>query len=111
MGHQNTFFVSYVDVNNVYVFNDNGVFLYSIGTSETGDELLNFPVSLAVDRFDNLVVCDQKAGLQIFTVDGKFLSKIERLHTGFNSPNSVAVSGDGQLFVTDKNENCVHVFK
>ena len=109
--HQNRFFVSYIDVNNVYVFNDNGVFLYSIGTSETGDELLNSPVSLAVDRFNNLVVCDQKAGLQIFTLDGKFLSKIERVHTGFNSPNSVAISSDGQLFVTDKNENCVHVFK
>ena len=111
MCHQNRFFVSYIDANNVYVFNDKGEFRYSIGTSETGDELLNSPVSLAVDRFNNLVVCDQKAGLQIFTLDGKFLSKIEGVHTGFNSPNSVAVSSDGRLFVTDKNENCVHVFQ
>ena len=111
VGHQNRFFVSYIDVNNVYVFNDNGVFLYSIGTSETGDELLNSPVSFAVDRFNNLVVCDQKAGLQIFTLDGKFLSKIEGVHPGLNSPNSVAVSSDGLLFVTDKNENRVHVFQ
>ena len=111
MCHQNRFFVSYIDANNVYVFNDNGVFLYSIGTSETGDEQLDSPVSLAVDRFNNLVVCDHKAGLQIFTLDGKFLSKIEGVHPGFNSPNSVAVSSDGRLFVTDKNENCVHVFQ
>ena len=110
MCHQNRFFVSYIDANNVYVFNDEGVFRYSIGTSETGDELLNSPVSLAVDRFNNLVVCDQKAGLQIFTLDGKFLSKIEGVHPGLNSPNSVAVSSDGRLFVTDKNENCVYVF-
>ena len=109
--HQNRFFVSYIDANNVYVFNDNGMFPYSIGSSETGDELLNSPVSLAVDRFNNLVVCDQKAGLQIFTLDGKFLSKIEGVPPGFNSPNSVAVSSDGRLFVTDKNENCVHVFQ
>ena len=111
MCHRNRFFVSYIDANNVYVFNDNGVFLYSIGTSETGDEQLDSPVSLAVDRFNNLVVCDEKAGLQIFTLDGKFLSKIEGVHPGLNSPNSVAVSSDGQLFVTDKNENRVHVFK
>ena len=111
MCHQNRFFVSYIDANNVYVFNDNGEFLYSIGTSETGDEQLDSPVSLAVDRFNNLVVCDEKAGLQIFTLDGKFLSKIEGVHPGLNSPNSVAVSSDGQLFVTDKNENRVHVFK
>ena len=111
MCHQNRFFVSYIDANNVYVFNDNGEFLYSIGTSETGDEQLDSPVSLAVDRFNNLVVCDEKAGLQIFTLDGKFLSKIEGVHPGFNSPNSVAVSSDGRLFVTDKNENCVHVFQ
>ena len=110
MCHQNRFFVSYIDANNVYVFDDNGVFQYSIGTSETGDEQLDSPVSLAVDRFNNLVVCDHKAGLQIFTLDGKFLSKIEGGHPGFNSPNSVAVSSDGRLFVTDKNENCVYVF-
>ena len=111
MCHQNRFFVSYIDANNVYVFNDNGEFLYSIGTSETGDEQLDSPVSLAVDRFNNLVVCDEKAGLQIFTLDGKFLSKIEGVHPGFNSPNSVAISSDGRLFVTDKNENRVHVFQ
>ena len=110
MCHQNRFFVSYIDANNVYVFDDNGVFQYSIGTSETGDEQLDSPVSLAVDRFNNLVVCDHKAGLQIFTLDGKCLSKIEGGHPGFNSPNSVAVSSDGRLFVTDKNENCVYVF-
>ena len=109
--HQNRIFVSYYDANNVYVFNDNGVFLYSIGTSETGDELLNSPVSFAVDRFNNLVVCDQRARLQIFTLDGKFVSKIEGEHTGLNSPNSVAVSSDGRLFVTDRNEHCVHVFQ
>ena len=111
MYHQNRFFVSYIDANNVYVFNDTGVLLYSIGSSETGEELLNSPVSLVVDRFNNLVVCDQKAGLQIFTLDGKFLSKVEGVQTGFNSPNSVAVSSDGRLFVTDKDENCVHVFQ
>ena len=109
--HQNRIFVSYYHANNVYVFNDNGVFLYSIGTSETGDELLNSPVSFAIDRFNNLVVCDQRARLQIFTLDGKFVSKIEGEHTGLNSPNSVAVSSDGKLFVTDENENCVHVFQ
>ena len=109
--HQNRIFVSYYHANNVYVFNDSGVFLYSIGTSETGDELLNSPVSFAVDRFNNLVVCDKRARLQIFTLDGKFVSKIEGEHTGLNSPNSVAVSSDGKLFVTDENKNCVHVFQ
>ena len=56
-------------------------------------------------------MCDQRARLQIFTLDGKFVSKIEGEHTGLNSPNSVAVSSDGKLFVTDENENCVHVFQ
>ena len=107
--HENSFFVSYYNANNVYVFNDNGAFLYSIGNSETGDELLNSPVSFEVDRFNNLVVCDHTARLQIFSLDGKFVSKIEGEHTGLNSPNSVAVSSDGKLFVTDG--NCVHVFQ
>ena len=73
--------------------------------------LFNIARILQTTALNNLVVCDEKAGLQIFTLDGKFLSKIEGVHPGLNSPNSVAVSSDGRLFVIDKNENCVRVFQ
>ena len=66
---------------------------------------------LTIDRFNNLVVCDSgNKRLQVFTLDGKFVSKIEGQHIGFKNPFSVAVSRTGQLFVTDReNPHCVYV--
>ena len=110
--HQNMFFVCYPETGNVKVFSENGVFLYNIGPSESGDGHLSCPVSLVIDRFNNLVVCDQhKATLQIYTLDGKFLNTIEGQHTGLTGPCSVAVSSTGQLFVTDLDKSCVYVFQ
>ena len=111
--HQNMIFVSYSWAHCVLkVFSENGVFLYSIGTLESGDGQLSTPVGLAIDRFNNLVVCDcDKARLQIFTLDGKFVNTIEGQHTQLTTPRSVAVSSTGQLFVTDVNKRCVHVYQ
>ena len=78
--------------------------------SRTTDQ--STPVGLAIDRFNNLVVCDcDKARLQIFTLDGKFVNTIEGQHTQLTTPRSVAVSSTGQLFVTDVNKRCVHVYQ
>ena len=49
--HQNMIFVSYSWAHCVLkVFSENGVFLYSIGTLESGDGQLSTPVGLAIDR-------------------------------------------------------------
>ena len=62
--------------------------------------------------FGNLVVCDRgNERLQVFTLDGKFVSKIEGQHIGLKQPFFVAVSSTGQLFVTDFDKDCVHVLK
>ena len=109
--HQNMFFVSYPE-SGVKVFSENGVFLHNIGLSGSRDGHLSCPVGLAIDRFNNLVVCDKhKARLQIFTLDGKFLNTIEGQQAGFTGPCSVAVSSTGQLFVTDVDEDCVYTFQ
>ena len=106
--HQKMIFVSYYLAGIVKVFSEkDGVFLYSIGVSN-----LSTPVGLEVDRFDNLVVCDRdKARLQIFTLDGKFLNTVKGRHNGLSEPYSIAVSSASQLFVTDYSKHCVHVFQ
>ena len=106
--HQKMIFVSYYLAGIVKVFSEkDGVFLYSIGVSN-----LSTPVGLEVDRFDNLVVCDRdKARLQIFTLDGKFLNTVKGQHNGLSEPYSIAVSSASQLFVTDYSKHCVHVFQ
>ena len=112
VSHQDIFVVSYYSRHNVKVFSKDGVFLYNIGTHGSGDGQLHNPAGLAVDRFSNLVVCHpDNRRLQIFTLDGKLVSKIEGSHTDLAFPYSVAVSPTGQLCVTDLKKHCVHVLQ
>ena len=111
VSHHNMFFVSYPWAGNVKVFTENGTFLKSIGGLESDNGQLSRPVGLAIDRFDNLVVCDyDKARLQIFNPEGEFVSRIEGQNIELSNPRSVAVSSTGRLFVIDLASPFVHVF-
>ena len=104
--HQDKFFVSYGEEHRVSVFNDDGTFLYDIGAQGDTNEKLNAPLGLAIDKFSNLIVCDSDAGrLQVFTLEGRYVTTI----TGFGSPQYVAVSEDGHMYVADEGKKCVHV--
>ena len=109
--HQDMFFVS--SKTGVKVFSNDGVFLYNIGNSESGEGQLESPVGLAIDRFNNLVVCDcQKARLQVFNLEGKYVNAIEGEDSGLSAPHSIVVSaGSGRLLVSDVNKMCVHLFQ
>ena len=110
--HLEKFFVSYHSACCVKVFNKEGVFLYNIGSKGSGDGQMSRPGGLGVDTFGRLMVCDRKNNrLQVFTLDGKFVTKIKPERTGLGTPWFVAVSNDGRLFVTDVEKNCVHVFQ
>ena len=101
--------MSYSRADCVKVFNKEGVFLYNIGSSGSGDGRFRFPAGLTVDTFGRLIVCDYDNNrLPVFTLDGKFVTKIRPQRTGFGWPWSVAVSNDGRLLVTDVEEHCVY---
>ena len=109
--HQDRFFVSDTKANYIKVFNKEGKFLYNIGSEGSGDGELQSPFGLAIDKSNNLIVCDQANGrLQIFRPDGTFVTKIEEhFRTDAEVPIYVAVSIDGHVFVTVSND-CVYVF-
>ena len=106
--HQDRLFVSYAYAHCVKVFNDEGEFLYEIGTE--GPTRLRYPAGLAVDKFNNLIVCGHGC-VQVFTLEGKFVNSIKEQPTQLQRPFSVAVSNTGQVFITDKAKDCVHVFE
>ena len=111
--HQDRFFVSDAKVDCVKVFSEEGKFLYNIGSEGPGDGQLNHPIGFAIDKFNNLIVCDRdNRRLQIFRLDGTFVTKIEE-HFSMDGgiPNYVAVSNDGHVLVTDVSNDCVHVFQ
>ena len=106
--HQDTFYVSYGFAHCVKVFNNEGEFLSDIGTEGPGK--LHRPAGLAVDKFNNLVVCDAE-NVQIFKLEGKFVNSIKGEATELMQPWTVTVSNTGQLFITDTGKHCVHIFE
>ena len=103
--HEQTarFVVSDSKADCVNVFDVKGNFLYDIGRGS-----LFYPVGLAIDKCNNLIVCDTgNQRLVIFTTEGDFLSETEKC---FHTPHFVAISKDGNLLVTDYEKNCVCLF-
>jgi len=110
LSHRDRFYISYVFAECVKVFSNEGQFLYDIGTGGPGK--LHRPGELAVDKFNNLLVCDSKGGIvKVFTLEGKFINSIKGQATEFKKPSAVAVSNVGQVFITDFGKHCVHVFE
>ena len=110
--HHDTFFVSYPDANCVKVFSSAGVYLYDIGCQGCGDGQLRNPTGLVVDKFNHLIVCDSgNDRLQVFTLDGKFISQIKGQYFYGSNLSSAAVSATGHLFVTDFHKNCIYCFQ
>ena len=113
--HQNTFFVSYPDAHCVKVFNNAGVYQYAIGCEGSGegsgDGQLGSPTGIVVDRFDQLIVCDNENDrLQLFTVDGKFVTKITGQYSLSSYACHVAVNEKGNVFVADTDKRCIYVY-
>ena len=97
----------------IKVFSEEGKFLYNIGSGGFGDGQLNNPVGLVIDKFNNLIVCDTgNRRLQIFGLDGTFVTKIEKPSSeGNSSPWFVAMPNNGKGFATDLFNDCVYVFQ
>ena len=108
LSHQDRLFVSYAFAHCVKAFNNEGEFLYDIGREGPGK--LYYPVGLAVDKFNNLIVCSHEY-VQVFTLEGKFVNSIKEQPTQPQRPFSVTVSNAGQVFITDTEKHCVHVFE
>ena len=114
--HGDKFFVSYPKRHCVKAFSHDGDFLYDIGTEGSEQEQLDKPQGLAIDRFNNLVVCDSnKSCLQVYKPDGRHVATVEGENSKLISPQFVAVSKNGHLFVTDSGwesgkQSCIHIF-
>ena len=78
--HKDMFFVSMA--NNVKVFNNEEKFLYDTSTG------------LALDKFDNLLVREDK-NVQVFTLEGKYVNSIKRQVLQLQNPLAVAVLNAG----------------
>ena len=109
--HQDKFFVSYYFANCVKVFDNAGVYLHDIGCRGSNDGQFNYSRGLVIDNYNRLIVCDaKKQRLQLFTLDGMFLNKMEGHYFHNSCPFYVAVNNDDNLYVADSVNRCIYVF-
>ena len=89
--HEDKFFVSYPTACCVKAFDKDGKFLYDIGNANSDQGKLRKPRGLAIDTFNNLVVCDEEhKTLNVFRLDGTFLNTAGS--NKIDCPWSIAVS-------------------
>ena len=109
--HKDQFFASFSFACLVNVFNNAGECLHGIGSFGTGDGQFSSPIGLAIDKFNRLIVCDGgNRRLELFTLDGKYITQIAGSFFEGGDPHSTVISNTGYLFVTDTSRQCVHVF-
>ena len=94
------------------VFNNAGEYLYDIGGQGSGDGQFRKPIGLAINKFNRLIVCDAgNRRLQLFTLDGKYITQIAGSHFfkgGY--PHYAVICNTGYLFVTNSDRHSVPVF-
>ena len=110
--HQDKFFASFYRACRVMVFNNAGEYVHDIGSKGSGDGQFSEPRSLVIDKFNRLIIYDSgNRRLQLFTLDGKYISQIAGSFFEGGYPHYAVISNTGHLFVTDTQRYCVYVFR
>src|SRR6266540_3033621 len=108
--------------NRVQKFDSNGTFLLKFGSAGKGDGQFSEIEHMATDSFDNIYVNDPQSGpdgsgiprVQKFDTNGHFITKFGSLGSGngqFIDPEHLAVDFDGNVYVADRKNNNIQVFK
>ena len=109
--HQNKFFVSYPEAHCIKVFDKIGVYLHDIGCEGSNDGQFCYPVGIVIDKYNQLIVCDvNNQRLQIFTISGMFLSKLQGKYLNTCNPRYAAINNNDNLCVADSWRGLISVF-
>ena len=101
----------------VYVFNQQGTIIRTIGTAGSngsGDGQFYNPAGIAI-RGDVLYIADQNNHrIQKMSTSGKFISKFGSNGTGagqLNTPRGICLDIEGRVFISENSNNRVSVFE
>ena len=108
--HEDKFFVSFVSLKYINVFNNEGLYLYDNSMEELCAGKLFFHKEFTIDAFNNLIVYDNNnRRFQVFSLDGKFVYSFNIEEIKFSS--FVAAFEDNKLLVCDDKKHVVHVLQ
>ncbi|XP_078581816.1 protein meiotic P26-like [Branchiostoma floridae x Branchiostoma japonicum] len=92
----------------VFVYNEDGQFLLKFGGEGSDEGKLYKPRGICTDRAGNIIVADRGNNrVEMFDKTGKFLKHIT---TDMGEPQAVAMATQGQLIVTDYDNDTVSIF-
>ncbi|XP_078662567.1 tripartite motif-containing protein 2-like [Branchiostoma floridae x Branchiostoma belcheri] len=92
--------------NCVFVYNEDGQFLFKFGGEGSGEGQLKDPYGICTDRAGNIIVADSwNSRVEMYDKRGKF-----HIATDMRRPWAVAMATQGQLVVTDDRDNTVSIF-
>ncbi|KAI8497218.1 hypothetical protein Bbelb_251670 [Branchiostoma belcheri] len=101
--------VSDMDNHCVYVYNQDGQFLFQFGGEGSGEGQLKYPRGICTDGTGNIIVADWgNRRVEMFNKTGKFLKHIA---SDMEWPRAVAMATQGQLIITDGTNNTVSLIQ
>jgi tripartite motif-containing protein 71 len=110
------------DNSRIQKFDKDGNFLLQFGSEGTGNGQFSEIEHMATDKFDNIYVNDPQSGptssgiprVQKFDTNGNFITKWGSYGSGdgqFIDPEQLAVDSEGFIYVSDRENNNIQVFK
>eukprot|EP00058_Branchiostoma_floridae_P006914 XP_002592402.1 hypothetical protein BRAFLDRAFT_67267 [Branchiostoma floridae] len=91
----------------VYVYAQDGQFLFKFGGEGSGEGQLQGPMGICTDKSGNIIVADRgNSRLEMFDKTGRFLKHIP---VDIESPWGVAMAPQGQLVITDFDNHTVTI--
>jgi sugar lactone lactonase YvrE len=98
----------------VYVFNQQGTRIRTIGSNGNGDGQFSYPSSIAL-RGDVLYIIEESNNrVQKISTSGKFISKFGSSGSGdgqLSTPRGICLDRDGRVYVSEYSNNRVSVFE
>ncbi|XP_028519218.1 E3 ubiquitin-protein ligase TRIM71-like [Exaiptasia diaphana] len=111
----NKYFVSFLNMDNVYVFNENGGLLYTFGGKGKKEGQFDLVRGLAVFGKDMLAVCDRNNHrVQVFSQSGHFLTSFGSYGSRqgkMDVPIDIAITQDEKVFVLELDGKRVQEWK
>ena len=95
----------------IFLFNPDGTFKHKFGSSGNGEGQLKEPWGVATDGENILVADGTNNRIQVFKLDGTFVSMIESKDDPLNDPRGLAVTKDGYVYVADCSNHCIKKYK
>ena len=95
----------------IYIFNPDGTVRNKFGCSGTGKGELKEPYGVATDSENILVSEHLNNRVQVFSLDGTFVSMIDSHDDPLSYPSGLAVTKDGFVYVADSCNHCIKKYK